>query len=72
MKNEVIINLDGDTWRVLSTGANRDGKVYCHLASTTRFRQQKNGKNPIQMCDWVDESVLQNCQQLISTGVSNV
>lgn len=38
-----IIEHDGDTWRVLSMGTRRDGKVYCHLASTTRSRQQRNG-----------------------------
>ena len=50
-----IINHDGDTWSILSTGTTRDdGKTYCHLASTTRSRQQRNGPNPIQMGDWVD------------------
>jgi hypothetical protein len=58
MEKELIINHDGDTWRVLSEGAYRDGKFYCHLASTTRFRQQKNGQNPIQMCDWVSSKKL--------------
>lgn len=53
-----LIKIDGDTWRVVNTGATRDGKTYVHLASTTRFRQQKNGKNPIQMCDWIDEKLL--------------
>lgn len=48
----------GDVWRVLGAGAQRDGNTFCHLASTTRFRQQKNGKNPIQIGDWVDTAVL--------------
>jgi hypothetical protein len=49
-----IINHDGDTWKVLGTGRTReDGMTYCHLASTTRGRMQKNGWYPIQMCDWV-------------------
>jgi len=29
------IELDGDTWTILADGATRDGKTYCHLASTT-------------------------------------
>ena len=50
--------VDGDVWRVIGVGAQRDGNTYCHLASTTRFRQQKNGNNPIQISDWIDTSVL--------------
>lgn len=55
---DATINHDGDTWRVLSRGAKRNGLVYCHLASTTRGRHQRNGFNPIQMCDWIEESKL--------------
>jgi len=47
----ITIKHDGDTWNILSEGATRDGKTYCHLASTTRFRQQRNGANPVQICD---------------------
>lgn len=48
------IDHQGDTWRVLSEGASRDdGMTFCHLASTTRFVQQRNGPYPIQACDWV-------------------
>lgn len=54
----VTIQHDGDTWNILSEGATRDGKTYCHLASTTRFRQQRNGKNPVQICDWIDHAVI--------------
>jgi hypothetical protein len=52
------IELDGDTWRVVGLGVRRDGQVYAHLASTTRFRQQRNGKCPIQMCDFIDEKLV--------------
>ena len=48
------IKHDGDTWRIVQVGAVRDGKAYVHLASTTRFRQQRNGKCPVQVCDWID------------------
>lgn len=47
------ISHDGDVWRVVGTGAVRDGKIYLHLASTTRFRQQRNGPYPNQMADWI-------------------
>lgn len=60
-----IISWDNDQWRVLSQGAtivdeNGDdlGLVYVHLASTTRFRDQRNGRNPIQIGDWIPASVL--------------
>ena len=49
------IEHDGDTWRILAKGVTRaDGYTLCHLASTTRGRQQRNGFNPVQINDWVD------------------
>lgn len=49
-----VIEHNGDTWRVLARGATRDdGAVYCHLASTTHFVQQRNGQRPVQICDWI-------------------
>ena len=53
MKNGDKIEIDGDVWVILSLGVERDGKRYAHLASTTRFRQQRNGKVPVQMCDFI-------------------
>lgn len=44
-----VISVDGDTWRIIGTGAYSAGAVYCHLASTTRFTQQRNGQVPLQM-----------------------
>jgi hypothetical protein len=55
-KMSIIIEHDGDTWRILSEGRTDGDKTFCHLASTTRFRVQKNGKNPIQMCDWIENN----------------
>ena len=54
----ITIQHRGDTWAVIGQGACRDGKIYCHLASTTQFRQQRNGPNPIQIGDWIDTSVI--------------
>ncbi len=48
----------GDAWRVIGVGAQRDGNTFCHLASITRSRQQKNGACPVQINDWVDTAVL--------------
>lgn len=53
-----IINYAGDAWRVHARGAERDGKVYCHLASTTRGAQQKNGWNPVQIGEWIELDLL--------------
>ena len=64
MLEELIIKHDGDTWKVLSEGAYRDGMFYCHLASTTRFRQQKNGQNPIQIGVWVSSKKLQEAAKI--------
>lgn len=64
----IIINHDGDTWRILSIGTRRDGKAYCHLASTTRSRKQRNGENPVQMGDWIDEAVIEAGRATYSNG----
>lgn len=55
-QTEPTITLDGQEWRVLSRGVTReDGKTFAHLASTTKVVcNAKNGKVPVQICDWVD------------------
>lgn len=60
-----VISWDNDQWRVLGQGAHNtnqdahgDDLVYVHLASTTRFREQRNGRYPVQISDWVPVSVL--------------
>lgn len=59
MTDTPTIEHDGDTWRVIGVGVERDGKVHVHLASTTRYREQRNGKNPVQIGDWIDVEKLQ-------------
>ena len=54
---EIVVS--GDVWKVVGTGTQLDGSTFCHLASTTRFRAQKNGQTPIQINDWVDTAVLE-------------
>jgi hypothetical protein len=54
----IIIEHEGDTWKIIGEGALRDGKVYCHLASTTRERQQRNGRVPVQIAAWIDQQVI--------------
>ena len=54
----ITISHDGDTWRILSEGSVRDGKVYCHLTSTTRGNHQRSGFVPLQICDWIDQRVI--------------
>lgn len=55
-----VIEHDGDQWRVIAKGVTRpeDGFIYCHLASNTRFVQQRNGKRPVQTLDWIAPEVL--------------
>lgn len=54
-----VVEHDGDRWRVIAKGATRgDGYVYCHLASTTRYAQQRNGRRPVQIVDWIVADVL--------------
>ena len=53
------ISVCGDVWKIDGVGFTVDGKVYLALASTTRFRQQKNGKNPVGIADWFDLEVIE-------------
>ena len=57
MSNELIIEHDGDTWRVLGTGVDSGSKRLCHLASTTRF-QWNSTTNPVQISDFVPIAAL--------------
>ncbi len=47
------ITWEGEVWNIVNLGAidQEAGKIWVHLSSTTRFRQQKNGKVPVQMLD---------------------
>lgn len=62
--NNHLISLDGDEWVIVSTGFadNDTGSIYCHLRSTTRFIQQKNGKRPVQIADWLPISLFAEVQ----------
>lgn len=57
LKMDMKIRREGDQWRIIGLGRSdhpdHPNMVFCHLASTTRFRQQKNGATPIQICTWV-------------------
>ena len=48
----------GHIYRVIGVGAQLGGNTYCHLASLTEGRMQKNGWYANQICDWVDDEVL--------------
>jgi hypothetical protein len=52
------IKWGGDTWQVLATGATRDDSLYLHLSSRTRYTQQRNGRNPIQIGDYVPVALI--------------
>jgi len=54
----IRLELNGDTWRVVAIGTAQGGKVFCHLASTTRFNHHRNGACPIQMSDWVADALI--------------
>jgi len=46
------MKIEDDTFRVLAVGTVEAGRVYLHLASTTKFTQAKNGKHYRQIADW--------------------
>jgi hypothetical protein len=49
-----MLEFEGDTWAILKTGSYSAGAVYCHLSSATRFREQKNGKAPLQIAAYIE------------------
>lgn len=52
------VAIDSDVWTVTGVGVtDADGFVYLHLASTTRFRQQRNGKVPVQIATFIHPDV---------------
>lgn len=57
------IQWNGDVWDVLGTGAQRGDTTFCHLASLSRFQNQRNGANPVQIQDQVPTALLEQCQQ---------
>lgn len=62
--NDPTIQYQGDVWRIIGVGANNGQESYVHLASTTQYRQQKNGKCPIQGGYWLPN------EQLAALGVT--
>ena len=56
---DVLIEHEGDTYRVIAKGAkDAQGRVYCHLASTTRYVEQRNGRRAVQIADWITPGAL--------------
>ena len=56
--NKRVITHDGKEWYVTGEGAERDGKTFLHLSSTSEGRIQANGWYPVQINDWVDNAAL--------------
>jgi DNA (cytosine-5)-methyltransferase 1 len=50
---DAYVTVDGDEYRVVGIGAEKDSRLYCHLASTTDFTIQKNGACPKQIMEWI-------------------
>lgn len=62
---QLVVELDGDTWRVIGIGVQKAGEVYVHLASTTRSSTQKNGEIPVQIACFVDEKLLKPVDDVV-------
>lgn len=48
-----VIAYEGDEWVVIAVGARESDLTYCHLTSTTRFRSERLGPNPVSIATWV-------------------
>jgi hypothetical protein len=66
---DTIIEFEGHVCRILSKGAQRNGKTFCHLASTTCWVEQGNGTRPFQMADWIDDECIAQAEADISRTV---
>ena len=55
---ELIITDEGEEWRIVNYGAAEDDSIFCHLASTTRGRHQKNGWYPVQSGRWIEAATI--------------
>jgi len=53
MKHGDTFEHGGKVWTVIGVGAtNAAGQTYLHLASTTEFVEQRNGRRPVMQADW--------------------
>lgn len=64
--SEPVIEHNGDTWRVIGIGTDRNGVHYCHLASTTRMQRPPFDGDPVQFFGWISDDVL---TQALSRGI---
>ena len=48
-----VIRYENEDWRIVGIGAKEEYHTFLHLASTTRFRMQRNGPVPVQKAVWV-------------------
>ncbi len=55
---EKHFDLDGDTYWVSNVGAEDDGKVFVHAVSTTRYRDQKNGRVYANIGVFIDPAII--------------
>lgn len=55
------IEHDGELWNVWAEGRVDEQKdlTFCHLAHTTKGREQRNGFVPLQIADWVPSHLLE-------------
>lgn len=63
---EPVVQHNGDTWRVIGIGTDRNGAHYCHLASTTRMQRPPFDGDPVQFLGWISDDVL---TQALSRGI---
>jgi hypothetical protein len=51
-----LVKMDGEVFQIIGVGTELPGRgTLLHIASTSRFVHQKNGRAPIQMNVWSDE-----------------
>lgn len=54
------IEFQGDTWDVVNTGEERDGKTLAHLRSRTRTETYRNQERPLELVEFIDNKTLGN------------
>lgn len=62
LKYPCTIRYEGQDWTLLAVGSTLGSRTYCHLASTTVFFEQANGRRPAQLADWLDTELVRAAQ----------
>jgi len=59
-----FFDYDGDTYRIGAVGAVDERGTFVHGWSINRFRKQRNGDVPLQVCIFIDPATARDREEL--------